>query len=100
VTRGLGVVGAVLVLLGGLVTSVVSQSSWAMSRPLRDSTHGRMLGLAVVVAGLGLLTHALLRLLRSAELGRARIGDVRRIIALWCLPLMFAPPLFSRDGWS
>ena len=25
---------------------------------------------------------------------------VRRITALWCLPRLVAPPLFSRDGWS
>ncbi len=95
-----GVVGAVLVLLGGLVTSAVPASSWATEFPLRDSMHGRMLGLAVVVAGLGLLAHSWVRLWRAAERGQARVPDVRRITAVWCLPLMVAPPLFSRDGWS
>jgi alpha-1,6-mannosyltransferase len=95
-----GLVGAVLVLLGGLVSSAVPASSWAASLPLRDSVSGRMLGLAVVVAGLALLAHSWIRLWRAADRGSARLDDVRRIAATWCLPLLVAPPLFSRDGWS
>ena len=43
-----GVLGAALVLVGGLVTAEVPESSWASTIWLRDTMHGRMLGLTVV----------------------------------------------------
>lgn len=97
-----------LVLLGGLVISVVPESSWAgrsdLLEALRGTTAGRMLGLAVVVAGLALASVAWLSLVsatRSPEHGEAaRLGAVRRATAVWVLPLLLAPPMFSRDGWS
>ena len=96
----LGILGSVLVLLGGLVTSQVPESSWASTIWLRDTMPGRMLGLTVVVAGLGLMSVAWVRLWRAAGHGELDLAAVRRACALWCLPLLVAPPLFSRDGWS
>ncbi|CAM3853446.1 polyprenol phosphomannose-dependent alpha 1,6 mannosyltransferase MptB [Nocardioides zeicaulis] len=103
-----GVLGYVLVLVGGLVVSVLPASSAVASLPLvadlRSSTGGRMLGLAVVVVGLGLASSAWLRLVRAAgDLGVReddRTALVHRATAAWTLPLLLAPPLFSRDGWS
>lgn len=56
---------------------------------------GRMLGLALVLAGLGLLAAAWLRLCRHATVQQVRVAAT-----VWAVPLLVAPPLFSRDGWS
>src|SRR3546814_19058403 len=66
---------------------------------------GRMFGLGLVLAGLGLLATAWLTLCRhiasTQQAGRdAALGPVRRATLVWSAPLMIAPPPFSRDGWS
>ncbi len=104
-----GAVGSTLVLLGGLVTQVLPWSSPIANAPLlaalRESQAGRMVGLVVVVAGLALLGSAWLRLLTATHphtglsLGQ-RLKTVHLATIAWCLPLMIAPPMFSRDGWS
>ncbi|WP_180923732.1 polyprenol phosphomannose-dependent alpha 1,6 mannosyltransferase MptB [Nocardioides marinisabuli] len=99
-TLRLGVVGSVLVLLGGLVISAVPHSSWVADLAWRHSMPGRMSGLVVVVGGLGLLSAAWVRLWRAAGHGHADLHAVRRATVLFVLPLLVAPPLFSRDGWS
>ncbi len=78
--------------------------------PLREHAAGRMAGLALVLLGLGLLAHAWLALCRqvstrrTGQSGGARVAEdldlVRFAALLWSLPLLIAPPLFSRDGWS
>lgn len=92
-----GLVGSFLVALGGLVTQVLPGSSPVATFPileaLRHSTEGRMTGLVVTMAGLALLGSAWLQLLH-------RPRQVHLATAAWTLPLLFAPPLFSRDGWS
>lgn len=72
---------------------------------LRGTATGRMSGLVVVLVGLGLLASAWLHLCRAAS--RAAPADhasllarVRTATLVWSLPLLLAPPLFSRDGWS
>lgn len=112
---GRGVLGSTLVLLGGLVVATLPQSSVPMGWPLlvamRDSDVGHLTGLTAVVVGLGLLTTAWLQLCRHvARVGRAAdatadargvaLGLVRHATVLWSLPLLIAPPMFSRDGWS
>lgn len=97
-----GLVGAVLVALGSLVTSVVPESSWVAGLPvasdLRGTTAGRMCALAVVVGGLGLMVWAWLSVGRSILAGARYQLD--RYAAVWAAPLLLAPPLFSRDAWS
>lgn len=92
-----GLVGSLLVALGGLVTQVLPGSSavatFSLLEPLRESTGGRMAGLVVTMAGLALLGSAWLKLLASPR-------QVHVATAAWSLPLLLAPPLFSRDGWS
>ncbi|MBO0610096.1 polyprenol phosphomannose-dependent alpha 1,6 mannosyltransferase MptB [Myceligenerans salitolerans] len=104
-----GVLGSVLVLLGGLVVSALPESAPILDggplAALRAHTAGRMVGLGVVLLGLGLLAGAWLALCRAvagAEGAQraAALALVRRATVLWCLPLLVAPPLFSRDGWS
>lgn len=106
---GRGVVGSVLVLLGGLVVATIPPSAVvADSRALqglRGVAEGRMAGLVVVLVGLGLLASAWLNLCRLAAradgIAQPRaLGRVRTATLCWSLPLLAAPPLFSRDGWS
>jgi alpha-1,6-mannosyltransferase len=95
-----GVVGSTLVLLGGLVVATVPASSWVDGIAPRHTFAGRVTGLLVVVLGLTAATLAWLALWRAARRGDLDLGTVRRSCAAWCAPLLLAPPLFSRDGWS
>lgn len=107
-----GVVGSVLVLLGGLVVSTLPASTTPLELgvlgAVRGSTVGRMAGLGVVVLGLGMLAASWLWLCttvahvdRFDHAGqRDALVLVRSATFLWSVPLLLAPPLFSRDGWS
>lgn len=106
-----GLVGAVLVLLGGLVTATLPQSAPVLRLGLlgavRGHEVGRMAGLFVVLVGLGLLASAWLRLCRTVAVGdrdttewHEGVALVRFATVVWTAPLVLAPPLFSRDGWS
>jgi alpha-1,6-mannosyltransferase len=97
-----GLIGSSLVALGSLVTSVVPASSWVAVLPiasdLRATLPGRMTGLTVMVAGLGLMVWAWLLV------GKEVLAGVRHrllpMTATWSAPLLLMPPLFSRDAWS
>ncbi|MDT0200860.1 polyprenol phosphomannose-dependent alpha 1,6 mannosyltransferase MptB [Nocardioides sp. AE5] len=104
-----GMIGSLLVLAGGMVVSPLPRSARVLHLDplllLRGSTAGRMLGLAVVLVGLGMLAAAWIRLCRHAAGAGAgeqaeALGLVRQATVVWALPLLIAPPLFSRDGWS
>ncbi len=106
-TRGFA--GSLLVLIGGVVISTLPDSTALMQiallQDLRGAEAGRMAGLAVVLLGLGLYAAAWLRLCR--HVARAEGEDredalalVRYATVVWSAPLVLAPPLFSRDGWS
>jgi hypothetical protein len=95
------------VLLGGLVVATVPGGYAVVDllQPVRGSATGRMAGLVVVLAGLGLLASAWLHLCRQAARADgpgapAALARVRAATVAWSLPLLPAPPLFSRDGWS
>ncbi|MFC5494367.1 polyprenol phosphomannose-dependent alpha 1,6 mannosyltransferase MptB [Nocardioides caricicola] len=104
-----GFVGSVLVLVGGLIVSTLPPSTWLMRQDLlldlRGAEAGRMLGLTVVLVGLGILAAEWLSLCRHVALadGEDRADAlhlVRYAVVVWSAPLVLAPPLFSRDGWS
>lgn len=106
-TRGL--TGSVLVLVGGLVVSTLPDSTPILRsgtlEAVRGSEAGRMVGLVVVLLGLGLLAAAWLSLCRYAALATGDEREdalhlVRHAAVVWSAPLVLAPPLFSRDGWS
>jgi alpha-1,6-mannosyltransferase len=93
----------VLILAGGLFTSALPNSSFASFPVLdmvRSSLIGRMAGLVVVVGGIALLSYAWLNLLPWCREPRFGVLRSRVAIAIWSIPLLAAPPLFSRDGWS
>ena len=104
-----GLVGSVLVLLGGLVVATIPPSAAVADvetlQLVRGTAAGRMAGLVVVLLGLGMLASAWLHLCRSAAHADERgqpvvVARVRAATVAWSLPLLVAPPLFSRDGWS
>ncbi len=106
-----GTLGSLLVLLGGLVTATLPPSTPVLRlgtlEALRAHEIGRMTGLVVVLVGLGLLANAWLRLCRTVAVGDRDTEDpadgvalVRFAAVVWSAPLLLAPPLFSRDGWS
>lgn len=84
-----GLTGSLLVLLG----------SWPLAL-LDATTAGRMAALVVVLTGLGLLGSAWLELCAGVSRGEVPLRRVHAASALWALPLLPAPPLFSNDGWS
>ena len=102
-----GLVGSVLVLAGGWVVATLPPSTPMLRHQLlvalRGSEAGRMAALTVILVGLGLLAHAWLGLCRRVAVHRddAEALDLARYAAfVWAAPLLMAPPLFSRDGWS
>ena len=106
-TRGL--TGSVLVLLGGLVVSTLPASTPILRSELlvavRAAEAGRMAGLSLVLLGLGLLAAAWLALCRHVAVAEGEdredaLALVRHAVVVWSAPLVLAPPLFSRDGWS
>ena len=57
---------------------------------------GRVLATAVLMGGVLLMLDSWLRLRPRA----GRPGPTRHVLWLWSLPLLLAPPLFSRDAYS
>lgn len=62
--------------------------------------HGRQLATALLYGGLGMLIWAWIRLGRGVRSGRLGKRCVLAAIGAWTLPLLFAPPLFSKDIYS
>lgn len=105
ITRGL--LGSVLVLLGGWVVATLPASTPILEHhllfALRGSMAGRMAALTVVLLGLGLLASAWLTLCRTVAHDpdeHEGIALVQHAALMWAAPLVVAPPLFSKDGWS
>ena len=107
VTRGFA--GGLLVLIGGVFISTLPESTALLQvqlvRDIRSAEAGRMMALAVVLIGLGLYAAAWLHLcrhlVRTRGVDREEALDlVRHATVVWSAPLVLAPPLFSRDGWS
>ncbi|MFC6238757.1 polyprenol phosphomannose-dependent alpha 1,6 mannosyltransferase MptB [Longivirga aurantiaca] len=68
---------------------------------MRHEGVGLLVSRACVIVGGALLLQAWLVL--GADILGGHVRDVRRlwkVLALWCAPLLFAPPLFSRDAYS
>lgn len=102
-----GLVGSLCVLLGGWIVAALPGSTPMLRHhllvALREHEAGRMAALGVLMLGLGLLAHSWLQLRATT----ARAADeseglalVRFATIVWAAPLVIAPPLFSRDGWS
>ena len=102
-----GLVGSVLVLLGGWVVATLPPSTPMLEHhllsALRGNLGGRMAGLTVVLLGLGLIASAWLTLCRAVVHDpdeHEGVALVQHATLMWTAPLVVAPPLFSKDGWS
>lgn len=94
-----GFLGTCLLFAGSLTPAYLPQNSpwWDPIRALGlDNWPAKALGTALVVAAVALLVDAWFKLRPSLYL------DVKHwaIGLLWCLPLLFAPPIFSHDAYS
>lgn len=102
-----GLLGSVLVLLGGWVVATLPPSTPMLEHhllfALRGNPGGRMAGLTVVLLGLGMLASAWLTMCRVVAHDpdeHEGIALVQHATLMWAAPLVVAPPLFSKDGWS
>ncbi|MBB5959911.1 alpha-1,6-mannosyltransferase [Saccharothrix tamanrassetensis] len=99
----LGVAGVMLVALGGTGAGAILKRD-----PLLADTslswirygHGHDLATAVLYLGLGMVVWAWIRLGRMVHNGHVGSKAVLTAIVAWTLPLLFAPPLFSKDIYS
>ncbi|MBP2473747.1 alpha-1,6-mannosyltransferase [Crossiella equi] len=99
----LGALGAAMVTLGGIGAGGVlvhdplladSGFSWVRFG------HGKDLATAVLYGGLALIVLAWVRMGRDVWAGRTGTRGMLLAVAAWTIPLLVAPPLFSRDIYS
>lgn len=100
---GSGLLGAALLAAGGVGVGAVPRYKDAVAallgvQALHRSYAGRWVALALVVVGLALLAGAWWRVGRMLD--RLAPRSVVLVAALWSLPLLVGPPLFSRDVYA
>ncbi|HEX3647011.1 MAG TPA: polyprenol phosphomannose-dependent alpha 1,6 mannosyltransferase MptB [Pseudonocardiaceae bacterium] len=95
-----GMLGTILVAGGGIGAASVVEPD-----PVLDGTafswlgygHGKQMSVFVVYVGIALLVWSWVRLGRAARAGAVDRRGVLAAVGAWTLPLLVAPPLFSRD---
>jgi alpha-1,6-mannosyltransferase len=104
-----GAVGTALVAVGALgigwlpLTSQMLEAGLVTA--LRSTLAGSLVARAFVIIGLAVLLQAWLLLgselsARRRDEGPMATGPVIGVLAAWSLPLLLAPPMFSRDAYS
>lgn len=100
-----GMLGSAFITIGAFGVGWFPLHTSVVDIPLVRFAQTETLGLAVtrslVVVGAALLLQAWLVV--GADTLHHRlldVGTVQRVMALWCAPLLLAPPLFSRDVYS
>ncbi|WP_460398895.1 polyprenol phosphomannose-dependent alpha 1,6 mannosyltransferase MptB [Actinophytocola sediminis] len=99
----IGLVGAVLLLIGGLGAGAGAVTDPVMSDgPISWMRfgHGKLLSTMVVYLGYALLVVGWIRLGREVIAGRVGTRPVLAAAACWTVPLLVAPALFTRDVFS
>ena len=93
-----GTFAGLLILVGSLTPAFLPDINPFVDVPLGwlQTVPGRILATAVLMAGVLLMLDSWLRLRPRA----GRPQPTRHILWLWSLPLLLAPPLFSRDAYS
>jgi alpha-1,6-mannosyltransferase len=104
VVRRFGTVGALLLAIGSLGAGAAPVLNPVQEIPiLRLFARIPTVSLAIAFAGMGMLVLGWLMLGRFARPDRERLatpGQLRRTLVMWLIPLLFIPPLFSRDVYS
>lgn len=101
-TLGLGLLGALAVLVGGLGAGGILVSDPVLGDgPLSVLRygHGHDLSVAVLYLGLGVMVWAWVRLGRDVLAGAVKGRAVLACGAAWLVPMLVAPPLFTRDAY-
>jgi hypothetical protein len=94
-----GTLAGLLILFGSLTPAFLPDVNPFTSVPVLgwlQTVPGRILATAVLMGGVLLMLDSWLRLRPRA----GRPGPTRHVLWLWSLPLLLAPPLFSRDAYS
>lgn len=101
---GRGLLGSLLLVLSGLLDSKIPHVGSAFHGPvvgaLRRQPDRVRLGIAIGFVALVLLTWAWWSLARRVSGEPDGVRMARWAAAVWTVPLLLAPPLFSGDGWS
>ena len=104
VVQRFGTFGALLLACGSLGAGAAPVLNPVQEIPmLRLFARIPTVSLAIAFAGMGILVIGWLMLGRFARPDRERIatpGQLRRTLVMWLIPLLFIPPLFSRDVYS
>ncbi len=98
-----GLLGSVLLLLGGFgAGGVLVRDPIMTNSPVGwwRYGHGHDLAASLMYIGVGLLAWAWIRLGREVLAGRTGGRAVLTTAAVWITPLLFGPPLFTRDIFS
>ncbi|MGH3877675.1 MAG: polyprenol phosphomannose-dependent alpha 1,6 mannosyltransferase MptB [Actinophytocola sp.] len=101
-TIALGTVGSVLILVSALGAGAILAQDPLLGRgPLSwvRYGHGRMLATIVLYIGFLLVVWAWVRLGRHVLAGRVGARPVLVAAACWIVPMLFSPPVFSRDAY-
>lgn len=94
-----GILGFLLVVLGSISPAFLPDNSpwWSIdATAVLRTPVGATFATVVVLAGIWLVLDAWMRL-RPGAGGR---HDFRAVLALWSVPLLLAPPIFSHDAYS
>ena len=104
-----GALGSCCVLLGVLRpgSPFVAQgaSSWFWTSPAvpagRPESTGQFLGIMLVYLGIALLLGAWFETIRATRTGSPiPLSHLLLVLVAWAVPILLAPPLFSRDVYS
>jgi alpha-1,6-mannosyltransferase len=101
-TVALGTIGSLLILVSALgAGAILAQDPLIGRGPFSwiRYGHGRILATLVLYTGFALVVWAWVLLGRHVLAGRVGARPVLTAAACWTLPMLFAPPVFSRDAY-
>jgi alpha-1,6-mannosyltransferase len=99
-TIALGTAGSLMILIGALgAGGILVHDPLLGNGPLSwiRYGHGQLLATLVLYVGFGLIVWAWVKLGRHVLAGRVRTRSVITAAACWMAPLIFSPPVFTRD---